>query len=119
MVDLVRVLAGAVFAAQQRMIGERFILEHFDAFAAARFVFRCFRHRIQLSGLVLDGELWIHVRYQYVYIVSKLHRMRSIQLLNWHSFRLMPYSDCSRLVCVGSVCIFESQLMWLVLMYSI
>lgn len=53
MVDLVRVLAGAVFATQQRVIGERFILEHFDALAAARFVFRRLRHRIQLRGLVL------------------------------------------------------------------
>lgn len=52
-VDLVRVLAGTVFAAQQRVVGERLILQHLDALAAARLILRCLGHRVQLRYLVL------------------------------------------------------------------
>lgn len=42
MVDLVRVLAGLVLAAQQRVIGEGLILQHFDTFTAAGVILGCF-----------------------------------------------------------------------------
>lgn len=54
-VDLVRVLAGTVFAAQQRVVGERLILQHLDALAAARLILRCLGHRVQLRYLVLQN----------------------------------------------------------------
>lgn len=40
MIDFVCVLTGTVFAIQQWMIVEWFIFQYFDAFAAARLIFR-------------------------------------------------------------------------------
>lgn len=60
MVDFVRVLARTVFPAQQRMVGERLILDHLDALAAARLVLRRLSHGVQLRHLVLNK---INIKY--------------------------------------------------------
>lgn len=61
-IDLVRVLAGAVFAAQQRIVGERLVLLHLDALAAARLILRRLGHRVELRGLVLCASRTIETQ---------------------------------------------------------
>lgn len=62
-VYFVGVLAGRVLAAEQRVVGERLVLQHLDALAAARVLLRRLSHAEQLRHLVLQTKILSNVTF--------------------------------------------------------
>lgn len=101
MVYLVCVLAGIVFAAEQRVIVERFVLQHLDTFTAARVILGGLSNTVQLGHLILDTQIHAYVthtysKYTHRYILySDLPLLPSRAML--HGWKQKKINDNSRM----------------------